>query len=269
MNVLMLCGDHLRHRYFSYQLSKTNHICGVVVQRREPPVPSEQLPTSGTDSSLLKRHFEARQKAEKYYFADTQTIPAETLNIEPQQWCAAETIEFLSSRNADIALVFGTALLPKQVRGALPKETLNLHLGISPEFKGAATLFWPFYFQKPGWAGATFHYLSDRADSGDIVHQVLPQLDITDGIHDVGAKTVLESIQGAQHILHILERTGKLQAVKQTGSGKTFKSNDFKPSHLRVIYELFNDDMVRASFDGEVDPSRPEIFTQKLGCLVK
>ena len=92
-------------------------------------------------------------------------------------------------------------------KGALPKETLNLHLGISPEFKGAATLFWPFYFQKPGWAGATFHYLSDRADSGDIVHQVLPQLDITDGIHDVGAKTVLESIQGAQHILHILERT--------------------------------------------------------------
>ena len=39
----------------------------------------------------------------------------------------------------------------------LPKEKINLHLGLSPWFKGSVTLFWPFYHLMPQFCGSTFH----------------------------------------------------------------------------------------------------------------
>ena len=40
----------------------------------------------------------------------------------------------------------------QQSENIVQKKNLNLHLGLSPWYKGSATLFWPFYFLQPNYS---------------------------------------------------------------------------------------------------------------------
>ena len=171
-------------------------------------------------------------------------------------------MNFVKSINPDVVLIFGSDLIKEPLLSILPKQTLNLHLGISPRYRGAATLFWPFYFLEPNYAGSTFHYIISEPDAGDIVHQCIPKLDSSDGIHDVASKTVITSANDAIKLLDILEKGGQWIRNKQKGTGKNFLSGDFKPEHLRLIYGTFNDDIVNHYLQKKLNPKSPNLVRQ-------
>ena len=43
--------------------------------------------------------------------------------------------------------------------------------------------------------------------------------------------------------------------------GKNWIGSDFHASQLRVIYELFNDDIVDRYLNGELEQKKPKIFS--------
>jgi methionyl-tRNA formyltransferase len=141
----------------------------------------------------------------------------------------------------------------------LPTNSLNLHLGLSPWYRGSATLFWPFYFMEPQYAGVTFHRLSEKPDAGKIVHQSCPVLLKGDGIHDVGARCVTDAASDAQTLIKWLCTGERLVEVTQLTSGRVWKTSDFKPSHLRVLYSLFDNDIVAQYLAHELGNRRPVI----------
>jgi len=162
----------------------------------------------------------------------------------------------------DVALVFGSGLIKDPLLSVLPRQTLNLHLGLSPRYRGAATLFWPFYFLEPTYAGSTFHYLLTEPDAGEIVHQVTPELERDDTIHSVACKTVVASAEHCIRLLHMFEHKRGWQSYRQRGSGKNFLGSDFRPEHLRVIYDLFEDNLVALYLDGKLLSKTPTLIRQ-------
>ena len=134
-------------------------------------------------------------------------------------------------------------MLSKNVIKLLPKHTINLHLGLSPRYRGTATLFWPFYFLEPQYAGFTFHKLSKDPDSGAILHQGVPQLNKGDKIHTVSCKVVLKACNDLIKLLRIFKKK-KWKYEKQKNSGKNFLTKDFLPEHLNVIYKLYKNKIV-------------------------
>ena len=74
-----------------------------------------------------------------------------------------------------------------------PSDKINIHLGLSPWYKGSATLYWPFYHLQPQFCGVTFHQITRQADAGEIIHQCVPVLEKGDKIHDVGVKCVIQA----------------------------------------------------------------------------
>jgi len=91
---------------------------------------------------------------------------------------------------------------------------------------------------------------------------VTPELSAEDGIHDVACKTVVKSAQAAITLLKIFEKDGKWVTRKQKSSGKNFLASDFIPEHLRVIYNVFNDDIVRYYLDGKLKCRIPKPYRQ-------
>ena len=83
-----------------------------------------------------------------------------------------------------------------------------------------------------------------------------------DGIHDVACKTVVKSSVDIIKLLEIFELNKLWSAYSQKGTGKNFLANDFKPEHLRVIYNLFNDDMVKYYLDGKLECKIPKPVKQ-------
>jgi len=262
MRILTISGNHPRHLYYVNKILEKYPITGCILQKREELVPEVPNHSSENDREIFLEHFRRRQKAEEKYFGD-QTYPdCDILEINGEQLNSSITMDFIKKINPEIVLLFGCGLIKKDLQSILPIYTVNLHGGLSPWYKGVATLFWPFYFLQPNYAGSTFHIISSEVDAGDIIHQVKPKLELDDGIHDVGCKTIVESTDHMLKLLEIFQKNGKWNLYKQNEVGKTFRNKDFRPEHLRIIYELFDDDIVKHYIRGSIINDSPKIITQ-------
>jgi methionyl-tRNA formyltransferase len=58
----------------------------------------------------------------------------------------------------------------------LEHKALNIHMGLSPYYRGSSCNFWALYDGKPQYVGATIHMLSRGLDSGPMLYHALPEL---------------------------------------------------------------------------------------------
>ena len=229
---------------------------------REAMIPQPPDGCSDLDRDNFIRHFNNRDLAEEKYFGSQPKPDFPLLEIRKGTLHEQKSVDFVKEVNPDLVLIFGSGLVKDPLFSALPEDKINLHLGLSPRYRGAATLFWPFYFMEPTYAGTTFHYIVSEPDAGEIIHQVVPPLDLKDGIHDVACKAVIQSTQDAIKLLEIYQSAGVWKRHRQRSTGKNFLSSDFKPEHLRVIYNVFADDMVRQYLEGKLISKQPQLFHQ-------
>jgi len=262
MKVLWIGGDHPRHLYYINTIHRVFPLSGAIVEQRENLIPQPEPGLAPQDRDNFIRHFANRAEAEERFFGDQTRPDCPTHLVGRAGLNSRESAEFLASIAPDVVLIFGSGLVKDPLFSSLPPQTLNLHLGLSPRYRGAATLFWPFYFMEPPYAGTTFHYIVSEPDAGDVVHQVVPKLDPSDKIHDVACKAVAESAQAALGLMRILEEKGHWERHRQRGTGRNFLASDFKPEHLRLIYNVFDDDMVRQYVEGMLTSRAPKLIRQ-------
>lgn len=234
---------------------------------RENQMPKPPDNTSPHDSRNFVKHFARRQEVEESFFnAHPRLLSAlPTLHIERHALNGFVAANFVRSVRPDACIVFGSDIIKEPLLSALPKVSLNIHLGLSPWYRGAATLFWPFYNLEPNWAGATLHFLVPQVDAGPIVMTVCPELVRGDGIHDVGARAVTAALGGAKQCLEHVDAGHKLEGRRQSTAGRLYLARHFRAEHLRVNYDLFNDQMVNAFLDGEIAPHEGPDRSRGLG----
>ena len=84
------------------------------------------------------------------------------------------------------------SIIPDKILKIPKFKKINIHLGLSPWYKGAATHFWPSYFLEPEYTGITVHDLSNQVDSGPIIYQEAVNLNFNDGIHENACRVTKE-----------------------------------------------------------------------------
>ena len=104
--------------------------------------------------------------------------------------------------------------------------------------------------------------LKQYPDHPDALHNLgLLALEIGDKIHDVGAKSVLKAKGDLKRIFNHWENKGQFQGQIQRVSGRNWRLGDFHASQLRVIYDLFNDEIVDQFLSGAIDQNVPKLFS--------
>lgn len=264
MRVLLFSGSHSRHLFVLAQLLKLDAEFRVVVMQRESVMPKSPENIADRDRANFKRHFEKRFEIESASFGELNYESTysgiEKFVCDSNTLNSKETVEFVRKHPSDVCIVFGCDLINGELLQSLPKLSLNFHLGLSPWYKGSATLFWPFYFMEPQCAGITIHKIVAAADAGEILHQSVPVLKAGMGIHDVGVATVL---QGANNVVEALKRLiagNNLIFTPQRTLGRLYLTRDFEPQHLRVNYDLFDDRMVDEYLKGRLGTKSPKLI---------
>lgn len=257
--ILWLGGNHKRHLHYINHIADRLNVVGGIMQVREHSIPQPPEGLGSVDNANWRQHFEERDAAENYYFGDQPEPDIPLLKVDKETLNDVDAVEFVKRVKPDMAIIFGTGMIREPLVSALPEDTINLHLGLSPRYRGAATLFWPFYFLEPNFAGTTFHYIQHSPDAGDIIHQVTPTLERGDGIHDVACKAVMQSTIEA---VALLEMRPWKKFHQKPEAGKNFLASDFQPKHLRMIYQTFNNDVVDAYLSGEIKPKEPKLRRQ-------
>lgn len=266
LKIVWIGGNHPRHLYYLSKINETFPISGAIIETREGDT-SSRVPVVPThlnerDKKNFITHFENRFKAEEKYFSDSKTPSCPLLSIIKDELNSDKTIQFIQSISPDIVLTFGCHMIKDPLMTKLPIHTINLHGGLSPRYRGVATMFWPFYFLEPNHVGATFHYLTSAPDAGAIIHQSIPKLEYGDKIHDVACKTIISASDDIVKLLSVFKKEGCWKKIDQKSSGRNFLYNDFKSEHLRVIYDLFDDDIVDQFLSGKIKSSPPKLVTQ-------
>lgn len=257
MKILWIGGSHPRHLYYINAIAEHFPIDGAIIQQRENmlPVPPDGL--TDDERAMWYRHFEGRDRAEYIHFGFQSYPDTNILEVKPDALESSRSVRFVKEINPDIVLIFGCGMIRRELVKILPEMSLNLHLGISPRYRGAATLFWPFYFLEPQWAGCTAHKIVHEPDAGDILYQSIPEMKRGDGIHDVACKAVKAA---TEDMIEALEAYPKWQFKKQTATGKNFLASDFKPQHLNMIYEVYDNDIVDHYLDGKLNGREPKLW---------
>jgi methionyl-tRNA formyltransferase len=98
------------------------------------------------------------------------------------------TVQLLHELKPDLLLVSNAPILKPAVFGIPPLGTINLHRGITPEYRGEHTFFWPILRRDYEKVGVTLHYIDDGIDTGDVLAQASLDLSSTDNDGTLNAK---------------------------------------------------------------------------------
>ena len=253
-------GSHPRHLYYANQIHKHFPLAGAIIQQRGGMMPKQPLDISKRDARLWDTHFTNRVKAEDKYFEQQEFPDTELRVVGATHLESKMSVDFVKEINPDVVLVFGCGMIRGDLADVLPELSINLHLGLSPRYRGAATLFWPFYFLEPQWAGCTFHKIVHEPDAGEILHQCVPALHKRMKIHEVACNAVIKATFDMGRLLDNFSNGWFFQ--EQTATGKNFLARDFQPAHLRMIYEVYDDDIVEQYLDGKLKQHKPKLVRQ-------
>jgi methionyl-tRNA formyltransferase len=259
MKILLITGDHPRHIFFIDSLKKNfDHVKNIIVKRESFKKPNIKK-IDKKNKKLYEKHFKDREKEEiKYFRKKSHTFD---LKIKQSEINGLKLLNYVKLYKPNIVITFGIGIIKERIIKKLPKNTLNFHLGLSPKYRGTATLFWPFYFLEPQYCGFTFHKLDKDPDSGDILHQNVPRLKRGDKIHTVACKTIKKGIKDIIAILKLIDnKKKKFLYVKQKFSGKNFLKSDFKAQHLELIYKFYKNNIVDMYLAGKLVKKKPRLI---------
>lgn len=241
--IALLSGDQPRHFALADSLRSESLLTCHLVERKRSKFPQGNLGI--TETEILRNHFDRLCEVEKEFFPGFESIRGPTNIFSFGDISSVSVIESLRDLDVDLVLVFGTSILRPSVINAFGSKLVNLHLGLSPYYRGVATNFWPLYDRKPEFVGATFHRLSNIIDGGEILLQIRPQIELLDDCYTLGMRVILAIKLNIGSIIDSLLELGTNELPQQNLSrGKEFSRNDFNAEAIKVVYENFETGMI-------------------------
>ena len=145
MKVIVLTSTFQRHGYVTNTLGAGCDVVGV--WQEEKTFRPERYARDAADETVIQQHFAARDASEARYFAADAVLRIHRGAVHRTVGAggcsdAAEVAQMEAAR-PDVVLVFGTGILREPFLSAFEGRIINIHLGLSPYYRGAGTNFWP------------------------------------------------------------------------------------------------------------------------------
>lgn len=262
MKVVFLTGSHPRHAYIANTLAESGCLSGLIVENREAHVPTPPKDLSNDLRELFNLHFQKRSQAEERFFGLGKIANVQRLDVSKKELNDQKVVDFVRSIQPDLILSYGVHILSDKVIHACHGQAWNLHGGLSPWYRGNITHFWPSYFLEPQMTGMTVHDLTQELDAGDVVHQNAAELVKGDGLHDLACRAVSGIARELPTLISLLDKHGTPEKISHKTTGRIWTSKDWRPDHLRTIYQLYNDSIVDRVLDGSLQGKIPKLFRQ-------
>jgi folate-dependent phosphoribosylglycinamide formyltransferase PurN len=238
IRAVAIVGDHLRHRWYAGRLAGDPGIeLRGVVSERQPPQPRGAAPD---EDALVAEHFAERHRAEERYFiraADWSGLDVPFLAVGRGETNTDPVAGWVHEREPQYLLLFGCGIIRAPLLELFGRRTVNLHLGLSPYYRGHATNFWPLVRGEPECVGATVHVATLEVDAGAILRQARPAMSAEDGAHDIGCEALIAGIGALLAALPEYAR-GTLEPVPQGKGGNVYRHRDFDVAPGAAIGEL-------------------------------
>jgi phosphoribosylglycinamide formyltransferase 1 len=232
-SIILITGNELRHSYFAcYLSSKKNIDLKLVIHESNIKLENNDLYKK---HKIVKNHIDLRNKTEKIFFKEfiKKNKKYDYVNIKKGSIDEEKNINLVKNEKVDYIITYGCSIISPKFINKFKNKIFNIHLGLSPYYKGAGTNFFPFVNNELQFCGSTIMQISKKIDSGRIVHQIRPNFSYNDNIHTIGNKIIKKTAVELCKIL-IRKKSFKFFKIKTKYKTKIYKRKDFTKNVLEV-----------------------------------
>ncbi len=179
MKITLLTSNDSRHNYFINLLSEISdelfviQECGTIFQG--------VVPGHYPKSKTMEKYFTQVRKAQNLFFGNSYVNnKLRNIKIFPMLMgdltkCNLNLLsDFLKS---DIYIVFGSSYIKGDlVNFLVSKRAINIHMGVSPYYRGCDCNFWALNDKNPHLVGSTIHLLSKGLDNGPMLYHAMSKI---------------------------------------------------------------------------------------------
>ena len=178
--IVLFTGNELRHLYFcrSMENDKRFVVVHTYCEGNNQSL-GQRIKANPNASSIEIQHYLARKQSEHDFFGDfvdQLKFSEKTSFIQPGDINSSQVIETVKSINPDLIICYGTSSSNQELLDLFSGRFLNVHLGLSPYYRGSGTNVWPMINRELEYVGATFMYIDAGIDTGNIIHQIRPKI---------------------------------------------------------------------------------------------
>ncbi len=190
MNITVFTSNQPRHISLIENLAGISETVFAVVEANT--VFSGEVKDFYPKSEKMKDYFQKMRTAEKRIFGNPRFLPgnARAIVLKSGDLNKLPYSQLSEALKSDFYVVFGSSFIKGELCDFLvSKRAVNIHMGISPYYRGSSCNFWALYDNRPEYVGATIHLLSAGLDSGPILYHAFPPDNCLDSF-DLGMKAV-------------------------------------------------------------------------------
>jgi len=252
LSVMILCGRSPRHLYVANRLCQAARPVAIVqeagshwnmrklVKLLRPQVLWRKIWRWLRD----RRRYIGGQEA-KFFFGDSMPQLNRMDLVHEVPHINHPDVAALADRySPDVIAVFGTSLIRKPLLGKGRIGIVNLHGGLSPDYRGADCTFWALYNGEPERVGCTLHFVDAGIDTGNLIAYVCPEVEPGDDELTLFWRAVRDSADVYAELFDRLEK-GERFRQKQSGRGRLYRVKDRAWKHERSLDVRMQNGMLR------------------------
>jgi hypothetical protein len=165
--IVLLTGDARRHAHLYYLLLGRTISPDLCLREHEDRL-AEMTAADPAPSTLRRLHLSARDQAERDLLTSWPACAGLVITRGTVHDHYAEIIDL----HPDLIVCFGCSIIRPALLDAFPRRILNVHLGLSPWYRGSGTNYWPMVWGALEYVGATFMWMDAGIDTGEVIHQI-------------------------------------------------------------------------------------------------
>ena len=183
-SVVVLCGGAPRHVYVANRLCRSFEVRAVVQEVGRRITPAKLVALAKPDVAVRKigrwlrdrRRYTGSREAEFFFGREEARLDRTDLLRRAEHINEPAICDTVQQLAPDVVAVFGTSLIRSPLLGQGRLGMLNLHGGLSPEYRGADCTFWALYNGEPEQVGCTLHFINAGIDTGALIAHVCPEV---------------------------------------------------------------------------------------------
>ncbi len=230
MRLAVLTSVETRHRYMVNRLCAAFEVVAVGYETTGySPAAVDDRDLTPSERAIVAHHFAVRALQEERFFGESATwlrdaADRSVLRIAPGSLNSDVTLRVLEAARPDAVAVYGTNLIREPLLSRWSGRMVNLHLGLSPYYRGTATNFYPLLNEEPEYVGATIHLIDAGIDSGPILRHARPTIVAEDMPHTIGCKAILAGVDAL------------IASLKEVGAGVTRPVSQWQVTKAKMYY---------------------------------
>ena len=191
--------------------------------------------------NIVDQHFIYRHNSEVDFFSDNfDLLLSKSINVEKGYVNGKKFLKTIDELNPEIIVTYGCSIIRGDILDIYKDRIINIHLGISPYYKGSGTNFHSLVNNEFKYFGYSIIFMNEKIDDGEIIHQRQANFFKYDTPHTIGNRLIKQMTFDTIEILENFKKINRKDFPPIDFKEKIFKRKDSNEKTVSKLYDEFD-----------------------------